>query len=96
MNKLNYYSVMWMFYFLNKKIIVWTIWLRFFGCHSIFQFFAKKSKSSERYNLLQLLYLFIQSVRIVINICEICYYAYKGVPKRIRSEEIIASILFPI
>lgn len=93
-NKLNYYSITWMFYFLHKKIIVLAVWWRFFSCKSVYQTFS--NKSNESFNLLQLIYLFIQIVRIVINVCEICSYVYKGESKRIRSEEIIAAILFPI
>lgn len=97
-NKLNSYSIMWMCYFLNKKIIVLKIWVRFFGLQSIFHYFNKQKnlKSPDEYNFLQLLYLFIQSVRIIINFIEICIYVYKGASKRIRSELIIATVLFPI
>ena len=39
--KFNYYSLMWMFYFLNKQILLFPIWLKFFAYHQHQQYMVQ-------------------------------------------------------
>lgn len=92
-NKFNYYSIMWMFSFLNRQIIVLRLWIQFFGYESFM--LNSKPRQFHGYTILQMIYIAIQSIRIVINSIEIIYYIKKKVSRRTRSEDIISTMIFP-
>lgn len=90
-DKFNYYSLMWMFFFLNKQILLFPIWSKFFA----YQSFMNVTYKFRGFTLIQLVYIIFQSIRMLINVIEIIYYVCKNVTKQISTHDIIAIIIFP-